>query len=89
MRRNGTDLPDETVGRPAVQDPPQPVTRITVSLIERAAASLKRLVSRTQLSQTDIVNRALVLYEFVDSEVSSGAEIIVRRDGKEHRVVLL
>ena len=90
MRRNGTELPDEMVGSPAAQNPPPPVTRITVSLISAAAAALKLLVSRTQLSQTDVVNRALVLYEFVDSETSSGAEIIVRRrDGKEHHVVLL
>jgi hypothetical protein len=89
MRRNGTELPDETLGSPAAQDPPPPVTRITVSLIEKAAAALARLIIRTRLSQTDIVNRALILYEFVDSETSSGAEVIVRRDGKEHHVVLL
>ena len=63
--------------------------RITVSLVEKAAADLRRIIGRTRLSQTDIVNRALSLYEFVDSEISSGAEIIVRRDGKDHHVVLL
>jgi hypothetical protein len=91
MRRNGTGLPDEMVsgGGPSAQDPPPTATRITVSLVEKAAADLRRIIGRTRLSQTDVVNRALTLYEFVDSEMSSGAEIIVRRDGKEHRIVLL
>jgi hypothetical protein len=89
MRHNGTGLPEETVSGPAAQDSPTPPTRITVSLVDKAAGDLRRTAGRTRLSQTDIVNRALSLYEFVDSEMSSGAEIIVRRDGKDHHVVLL
>jgi len=60
-----------------------------VSLVAKAAADLARTLARTRLSQTDVVNRALSLYEFFDSELSSGAEVIVRRDGKDHHVVLL
>lgn len=89
MRRNGAGLPDEMVSGPSAQNPPQTAARITVSLVAKAAADLRRTIARTHLSQTDVVNRALSLYEFVDSEMSSGAEIIVRRDGKEHHVVLL
>ena len=89
MRRNGTGLPEETVSGSHPQDPAPPPTRITVSLLEKAAADLRRTIDRTRLSQTDIVNRALTLYEFIDSELSTGAEIIVRRDGKDHHVVLL
>ena len=91
MRRNGTGIPDEKVSDlPARDNTPVPTTiRITVSLIERAASDLRKLINRTHLSQTDVVNRALSLYEFVDSEMESGAEIIVRRDGKDHHVVLL
>ena len=89
MRRNAAGPPDETLSDSRTEDPPQPVTRITVSLIAKAAADLRRTLARTRLSQTDVVNRALSLYEFVDSELSSGAEIIVRRDGQEHHVVLL
>jgi hypothetical protein len=91
MRRNGTETSDERVSDLTARDnTPVPTTsRITVSLIEKAAADLRKLISRTHLSQTDVVNRALSLYEFVDSEMESGAEIIVRRDGKDHHVVLL
>jgi glycosyltransferase A (GT-A) superfamily protein (DUF2064 family) len=77
------------VSGPSAQNPPQTVTRITVALVAKAAADLRRTLARTHLSQTDVVNRALSLYEFVDSEMSSGAELIVRRDGEEHHVVLL
>jgi hypothetical protein len=89
MPRNGTGLPEETVSGSHPQDPPPPPTRITVSLLEKAVADLRRTIGRTGLSQTDVVNRALTLYEFIDSELGSGAEIIVRRDGKDHHVVLL
>jgi hypothetical protein len=89
MRGNRTGLPDDTVSSgPSAKRPPSN-TRITVALVAKAAADLRRILTRTHMSQTDVVNRALSLYEFVDSEVSSGAELIIRRDGQEHRVVLL
>ena len=63
--------------------------RITVSLIAKAAADLQRTHARTRLSKTDIINRAVSLYEFVESELGEGAELIIRRDGKDHLVKLL
>jgi hypothetical protein len=90
VQRKGAGLPDGAVSDPrADNSPPPAATRITVSLVAKAAADLARTLTRTRLSQTDIVNRALSLYEFFDSEISSGAEVIVRRDGQDHHVVLL
>jgi hypothetical protein len=64
--------------------------RITVALIAKAIADLRRTVERTQLSQTDVVNRAVSLYEYIDSQLSTGAELIIRRsDGQEHLIKLL
>jgi hypothetical protein len=63
--------------------------RITVALVDKAANDLQVTHDRTKMSKTDIVNRALSLYEFVDAELSEGAELIVRRDGKDHFVKLL
>lgn len=51
--------------------------RITVALIPDAAAHLGRLQARTGLSKTDIVNRALALYGFVE-EVRGGHDLIIR-----------
>ena len=65
------------------------VGRITVALVDKAANDLQVTHERTGLSKTDIVNRALSLYEFIDAELSAGAELVVRRDGKEHIIKLL
>ena len=62
---------------------------ITVTLIAKAAADLQITHERTRLSMTDIVNRAVSLYEFVDAELRTGAELILRRYGKDHRIRLL
>lgn len=59
---------------------PQPTTteRITVALIPKAGEDLQRLVERTHLSKTDITNRAITLYEFIDTQLRSGRELLVR-----------
>ena len=68
---------------------PSVIERITVALVAKAAADLQAIQDRTGLSKTDIVNRAISLYEFIDAELSEGAELSVRRDGKEHLIKLL
>jgi len=68
---------------------PPVIDRITVALVRKAAEDLQVLQDRTDLSKTDIVNRAISLYEFIDAELSAGADLIVRRDGKDHLIKLL
>ncbi|GLY91089.1 hypothetical protein [Actinoallomurus iriomotensis] len=64
--------------------------RITVSLIAKAAEHLEQTRERTKLSKTDIVNRAISLYEFIDAELSAGGELTLRRtDGTSHLIKLL
>jgi len=62
--------------------------RITVSLIPKASSGLAALSERTGLNKTDLVNRAIALYEFIDSRMAAGAEILVR-DGDGTSVVKL
>jgi len=62
---------------------------ITIALVEKAADDLQRTHERTGMSKTDIVNRAVSLYEFLESELSVGAQLIIRRDDKEYVVELL
>ena len=64
-------------------------TRITVGLIAVAAAALEKTRDRCGLTQTDIVNRALTLYEFIDAELDEGAELFMRRDGRQYAIKLL
>jgi hypothetical protein len=52
--------------------------RITVALIPKAADDLSRLQAATGLSKTDIVNRAISLYEFLQAQIDSENDFIVR-----------
>jgi hypothetical protein len=62
---------------------------ITVLLVSKVAEELHRTHERTELSTTDIVNRAITLYDFLDGEWDSGAELLLRRrDGSTHLVEL-
>jgi hypothetical protein len=54
------------------------VDRITVALVRKAGEDLQQLQDRTGLSKTDIVNRAITLYEFLDAQLEAGNDLIVR-----------
>lgn len=69
--------------------PTQPaVERITVALIRKAGEDLQRLQERTNLSKTDIVNRAISLYEFFDSQQRRGQDVLLRnRESNELQTI--
>lgn len=54
------------------------VDRITVALVRKAGEDLQSLQDRTGLSKTDIVNRAITLYEFLDAQLQAGNDLLVR-----------
>lgn len=68
-----------------------PTDRITVALIPKAGKDLQRLQDRTKLSKTDLVNRAITLYEFIDAQMSAGRELLIRDNstGEMQSVLLL
>jgi hypothetical protein len=71
-RGNGTEAQGDVV-------PAQPaVERITVALIRKAGEDLRHLQERTNLSKTDIVNRAISLYEFFDNQQRHGQDVVLR-----------
>jgi predicted transcriptional regulator len=53
--------------------------RITIALIPKAQEALDRTAERTGLSKTDIMNRAIQAYAFLDEQVVAGAKILVQR----------
>lgn len=71
-----TSTTDEPVAR-GTQSPDSDV-RITVALIPKVASRLTRLQQRTNLSKTDIANRAISSYEFFDEHLQAGRELIIR-----------
>jgi len=69
---------------------PTAAERITVTLIQKAADDLQRTMERTGWSKTDIVNRALSLYEYLDSRLAAGDELLVRaKTGQTELIRLL
>lgn len=54
------------------------VDRITVALVKQAGEDLQTLQDRTGLSKTDLVNRAISLYRFIDAQVKDGNDLLVR-----------
>ena len=64
------------------QAPPPSAERITVALIPKAAADLQSLQERSGLSKTDLVNRAISLYEFIDAQIREEKEVLIRDPDK-------
>ncbi len=64
------------------------IDRITVALIRRAAEDLQALQDRTGYSKTDIVNRAITMYEFIDAQQKAGKDLLVR-DPKTEKTELV
>jgi hypothetical protein len=70
--------------------PPALGARITVALVRKASEDLQLLQDRTGLSKTDIVNRAITLYEFVNTELEAGNDVVLRnRQTGETQVIHL
>jgi len=57
---------------------PQATERITVALIPKAGEDLQRLQDRTALSKTDIANRAITLYEFIDAQLRADRDVLIK-----------
>jgi len=67
-----------TSGQPEAPERPQVIDRITVALIVKASEDLQQLQDRTNHSKTDIVNRAITLYEFIEAQLRAGKDILIR-----------
>jgi hypothetical protein len=70
--RTDKPTPEVDAARQQVAD------RITVALIPKVGDELQRLQDRTHLSKTDITNRAITLYEFIDAQLREGRDVLIR-----------
>ena len=64
--------------RPEGTGHPPDAERISVALIPKVIEALQRLQNRTNLSKTDLVNRALTLYEFFEAQLDADRDILIR-----------
>ena len=62
-----------------------------MGLIPKAAEDLQQLQDRTGLSKTDLTNRAITVYEFLDAQLSAGNDVIIRdrQTGETNRILFL
>jgi hypothetical protein len=84
--RTGDSPPERGNTRPRL-----PAERITVNLIPKAADDLRRLQERTNLSKTDLANRAITSYQFLDTQLRTDQDLMIRdpRSGETRIVRLL
>lgn len=74
--RPGASGADTGRSRPSGQS--QAAGRITIALIPQVQDQLRRLQERTGWSRTDLVNRSITLYEFIDAQLNAGSELMLR-----------
>lgn len=66
------------------------LTRITFNAVPKAVEDLHHLATMTGLSRTDLLNRAIQVYRFVDEWIREpGGLRIVRSDGSVEKVYIL
>lgn len=77
-----------STGKGGTRQQAEAAGRITVALIPKAGEDLQRLQERTGLSKTDLANRAIILYEFIDAQLRAGRDLLVR-DGQSGETQLV
>jgi len=65
--------------------------RLTIGLTQQAAAALRELRSSSgMMKKADLINRAIVLYAFIDGQMRAGQSLLLRdQDGEIERVRIL
>jgi hypothetical protein len=63
---------------------PAAAERVTVALVPKAVSDLQGAVERTGLSKTDVINRAIILYEYLDARLSGSSELLIRDPESGH-----
>lgn len=69
----------------AYGDAPGTKERVTVNLTGKGAAALAAL-GRTGDSKTDIINRALSIYEYFERIIREGGAVYVSERGSEEKI---
>jgi hypothetical protein len=57
-------------------------TRVTVNLIPKAAKAMKDESHDSAMNQTDVVNRALIVYRYLQQAMRENKEILLGSEGK-------
>jgi len=73
-------MPANPSGSPIKNDTssPEQAERITVLLIPHVVQDLQHLQERTGLSRTDLLNRAVTLYRFIEAQLRERHDLVLR-----------
>ena len=71
-------------------DGTQTFRKVTVNLIPKAWDAAEDAAERLRLTRTDVINRALQAYAFLEEQIAGGATVLVRQpDGTVSEVRFL
>ena len=59
----------------------QSLEQVTVNLVDAASHALRQASDLTQLSKTDVINRALQLYAYIEQVMHDGGAVFVQSAG--------
>lgn len=71
-------MPTSPAHRNTRPEQPEIAEHITIALIPKVVKEFQRLQHRTNLSRTDLANRAITLYEYIDAQRLAGCEVLIR-----------
>lgn len=61
--------------------------RYSVTLVPPAVEAIGQLTEATGLSKTDVINRAVQVYAFIEERIREGSDLLLRKeDGGTERV---
>lgn len=63
--------------------------RMSVTLIPKANTELEWLQGHKQLSQVDIINRAIQIMGFIERQIADGGELLIRKNGETEKITII
>lgn len=86
-KSTGSELTDASQGRgrPAGRRAAGSTARVTVNLTARSTKALEEAVAATGDTQTDVINRALQVYAFLESSMAQGDRVYLENAERQER----
>ncbi|WP_461010714.1 hypothetical protein [Streptomyces capparidis] len=64
--------------------------RYSVTLVPPAVEAINQLTAATGLTKTDVINRAVQVYAFIEERIRGGNDVLLRNpDGETERVLIV
>ncbi|RFU41715.1 hypothetical protein DZF91_10365 [Actinomadura logoneensis] len=84
MNRSEAPSPEQSRDQSAPAEGPGTRERVTVNLTAKGAAALSELMRLTGDTKTDVINRALGVYAYLETVEQEGGKVYVReQDGAD------